>query len=598
MRNAEASFRPPSLNFWMVAPCLLTAVSICLAQATQPVIPSPVFGAAIEGQKSVLAELSRILQQEKVMLSDGAVQLALESLLSDEQKQADGIRELGKRTLGRKVEELRPQDLAERDRLVDSQETLTDRYRRLEKGMDTKVAAKPDSVYANLLSKAAEAQLAQMMADAGNQLRANQLGNGLRSTTRVIEVLREMVAMVSQKAGGSQDMNSDGKNAGFAAPSLLFKGAAEKLAEFNWIGASADPLGHILRALHLLEELTERQRKAAAAAKSQAASNHTSPALAKEETDIRRQALEVGAKLALLDPQIDRLIRKATVLIDQARPAMEQGPLSAAVEPAARSAEELAAATEYVRALWKSILARLKQYTQQAQAIEGAGGGVPHGMSKEQVEQLQRMVMMLLRATAALTRAIESQTGLVERTEAAQAASDLPLLGPEQEGLARRINDEVLPYDVSASSLPRDLLPRGVAESVDPVGDLLKDALAGMGNASAALTRSEKNEAVKRQNESIEAMTAALDLMIKALQKLLGQLAPSAITPSGAGAAGMALDPAGGGRQATGWLFGLPSQQQESVKQAFRETFPRRYDRAIKLYYQSIAQDKEAKPQP
>ncbi|HPD29738.1 MAG TPA: hypothetical protein PLL20_07065 [Phycisphaerae bacterium] len=563
----------------------------CPAQATQPTTPAPVFVPAIEGQKRVLAELGSILQEEKVMLSDGAVQLALETLLSDEQKQAEAIRELGRRTLGRTAEELSAEDRAERDRLFDGQDILTDRYRRLEKGMENKATIKPDSVYTGLLAKAADSQLLQTMEDAGRQVRANQLSNALRSTNKVIEVLREMVAMASQKAGSTQDMDNTNGDGGFMAPSLRYKGAAEKLAEFNWIGASADPLGHILRGLRLLEELTERQRAVAAATKTQAASKQASADLAKTETDIRRQALEVGAKLALLDPQIDQLIRKATASIDKARPAMEQGPLSDAVEPARRAADELAAATEYLRKLWQDILSRLKQHTQEAAAIEGAGGGIPHGMSKAQVEQIQKMVTMLLRATAALARVADAQTAILDRTRLAASEPELPSLKPDQEALAGAINNDVVPFDVSASQLPRDMLPQGVAASVNPVGDLLKDAVDRIGKAADALSKPDRAEAVKRESESLQAMTTAMDLMIKALQKLLGQLAPSAITPSGPGAAGMALDPSGGGRQAGGWLFGLPSQQQESVRQAFRETFPRRYDRAIKLYYQSIARE-------
>ncbi|MGQ9651539.1 MAG: hypothetical protein ACUVXJ_15640 [Phycisphaerae bacterium] len=332
----------------------------------------------------------------------------------------------------------------------------------------------------------------------------------------------------------------------------------------------------------------------AAATKTQAASKQTSADLAKKETDIRRQALEVGAKLALLDPQIDQLIRKATASIDKARTAMEQGPLSDAVEPARQAADELAAATEYLRKLWHDILARLKQYTQEAAAIEGAGGGIPHGMSKAQVEQIQKMVTMLLRATAALARVTDAQTAILDRTRSAATEPELPSLKPDQEALAGAINNDVVPFDVSASQLPRDMLPRGVAENVNPVGDLLKDAVDRIGKAAEALDKADRAEAAKRESESLQAMTTAMDLMIKALQKLLGQLAPSAITPSGPGAAGMALDPSGGGRQASGWLFGLPSQQQESVRQAFREAFPRRYGRAIKLYYQSIAQEQES----
>jgi len=462
--------------------------------------------------------------------------------------------------------------------------------------MEAKAAAKPDSVYATLLGKSADAQLAQVMADAGKQVRGHQLNNALRSTNKVIEVLREMVALISQKAGSSEGMDDNDSRTGFMAPSLLYKDAAEALAEFKWIGATADPLGHILRALHLMEQLTERQQKVAAAVKSLAPTKPNAADLAKEESDIRRQALQVGANLAILDPQIDRLIRKATSSIDQAMPGMDQGPLSGAVEPSALAAEQLADATDYLRKLWKNILARLKEYTQQTQLIAGAGGGVPHGMSAAQVKELQRLVMMLLRATAGLSRAIEAQTSLFERTQAVVADTDLPALRPDQESIARLIADEVVPYDATAGQLPKDALPPGLAESVSPVRDLLKDATDGIGKAAAAMAKPDKDEAARRENESLEAMSTALSLMIKALQRLLGQLSPSAITPTGGGAAGMALDPAGGARGAGGYIFALPSQQQESVRQSFSETFPRRYDRAIKLYYQSIAQDKESKP--
>ncbi|MGQ9651538.1 MAG: hypothetical protein ACUVXJ_15635 [Phycisphaerae bacterium] len=205
--------------------CLVVVVGRpCPAQATRPSTPAPAFVPAIEGQKRVLAELNRILQEEKVMLSDGAVQLALETLLSDEQKQAEGIRELGKRTLGRTAEELNAENRAERDRLSDGQDTLTDRYRRLEKGMENKATIKPDSVYTGLLAKATDSQLLQTMEDAGRQVRANQLSNALRSTNKVIKVLREMVAMASQKAGGTQDMDNTTGDGGFMAPSLRYKG--------------------------------------------------------------------------------------------------------------------------------------------------------------------------------------------------------------------------------------------------------------------------------------------------------------------------------------------------------------------------------------
>jgi hypothetical protein len=52
---------------------------------------------------------------------------------------------------------------------------------------------------------------------------------------------------------------------------------------------------------------------------------------------------------------------------------------------------------------------------------------------------------------------------------------------------------------------------------------------------------------------------------------------------------GIALDPQLGGTGGQGWLFTLPSDKQESVRQAFRGSFPQRYETAIKLYYQALA---------
>jgi len=93
---------PPAWQTVLILVAAIGAALPCFGQDSRPAA-SPAFVPAIEGQERVLAELARILREEKVMLSDGAVQLTLETLLSDEQKQADGIRELGKRTLGRKA---------------------------------------------------------------------------------------------------------------------------------------------------------------------------------------------------------------------------------------------------------------------------------------------------------------------------------------------------------------------------------------------------------------------------------------------------------------------------------------------------------------
>jgi hypothetical protein len=79
--------------------------------------------------------------------------------------------------------------------------------------------------------------------------------------------------------------------------------------------------------------------------------------------------------------------------------------------------------------------------------------------------------------------------------------------------------------------------------------------------------------------------------MVHLLQKLLGQLAPPGMAAADGGGGGMALDPAGGSGRAKAWLFELPEEKRERIRQTFQSAFPRRYDSAIKLYYEAIAKD-------
>jgi hypothetical protein len=570
-------------------------LSLCPAQTVEKVSPESPFAPAIEGQKRALAEIASILEQEKVMLSEGAVQLELERLLSDEQKQGERVGALLSRTAGRNAAELTGQDRSDRDQLADNQEVCADHYRRLEKGIEANAAARPDSVYARLLSLAVEGQLAQTLGEAAKQIRGNQLGNASRSTKKAVDLLREMLALLTQKAAAPTEPREQAPRVSVTLPSLLQKAAGEKLAQFDWLGTQADPLGVILAALQKLKELAEQQRAVADLAKSQAADKEKAPDLARQETDIRRQSLEIGGKLAPLDPRIDQLIRMATASIEEAMPGMEKGPLAKAVEPAARAAEQLQAAADYLDKLWKNILALLKKYTQEAQqpSGRGAGGAVPHGMSQEVMERLQKVIMVMLKATGALTRAIETQSSLIDRAKTVGHAQ-LPTLKPEEEGVAQLVAQEVIPFHDSLRELPRNMAAIADLEGGDSAVEFLRDAVARAVMAAAALGKPDRTDALNKQKESLAAMTHSLDLMVKVLQRLLGQLAPSAVTPGGRGAAGVPMDPTGSARRATGWLFGLPSQKQESVRQAFLESFPRRYSQAIRDYYQVIAREKES----
>jgi len=347
-----------------VAIGVLVGWSCCFAQTNPAPVNAGAFDNAIQRQKKVVAELTRILQLNEVMLSDGAVQLMLESLLADEEKQAEGIRALGKRTLGRKPDDLSDQDRTDRDRLADNQEIYTNRYRRLEKGMDIKGAARPDSVFVQLLEIAEEERLSQSLAEASERIGGNQLGNAMRLTNRIVAILRKMVSLIAQNTIlDDEGQGEQGGNAGFNVPSLRLKELNEMLLEFGWGGANVDPLGHILRALRRMEELTERQRKLADQTKARAGQNDNAPKLAKEEWEIRYQALEVATQLVLLSPELDGLIRKAAGTIEEAIPPLEAGPLTEAVEPRRKPSRSWGAAAASRMACPKKVPKRFVRWS-------------------------------------------------------------------------------------------------------------------------------------------------------------------------------------------------------------------------------------------
>jgi tetratricopeptide (TPR) repeat protein len=582
----------------MLLAVVLGGWSCCLARGADSGRTTSPFGPAIERQNYVLGELASIIDQDKRMLSDGMIQSGLQTLLSEEKKQLSGIGGLYPRTIGRKIEELAGQDRTDCNQLAENQELQTDQYRRLEKGLQTRAADNPDSAYAKLLSMATQGQLTEALAEAGKQIRINQLNNAGRSTNKAIGVLTDMVALLTQKAPGDKPPDQSESATTFQLPLEVLTKRNPGGPQSEWFTTQSDPLGAILQALQQLTELAERQGRVAASVKSQSAGKQMAPELVEEETKIRTEAVALGKRLTLLDPQIDQLIGKAALSIDQAMPGLEKGPLSDAVKPTAQAAEELEAAAGYVRKLWKDILAVLGDYLQNALASGGKGGGSapPKSLSPEQMERLQNLIMSLLRVTGALAKAIESENGLIERTQAASADAVLAPLKPEQEGIGKAINEGIPALQAEIRGLPKSMANISGTEFFDIAMQFLKDTSKCIGNAADALGRADKAEALKRENESLEAMTHALDQMVQALQRLLGQMTgPPGLTPSSGGhAAGMARKPDGGGQQVNGYLFRLTQQQQETVKRAFSDSFPRRYDRAIKLYYEAIAKEKES----
>lgn len=545
---------------------------------------------AVDHQRRILATLAGILQEEKVQMSDGAVQAALEGLLRDEEKQAEGIRALGQRTLGKREEELTDEDRATRNQIADNQDVYTDRYRRLEKVIEAKVGARPNSVFSQLLLIADETRIMANLRESPGLVRQNQLGRALAAVNAVVEALRRMVETVAQQSSVRNDGSGSASAQTLKLPSLWLKSPDQALTQFSWAGESADAIGAILRGMKRLQQLAERQRQVAERTAARAPQAQIAQDLAREEWDIRFQALEVAAALVVLSPKLDQMIRQGASAIEQAIPGMEQGPLADAVQPAAQAADELQAAADLLRSMWKDILQRLKQYTQEATPIVGGALGIPHGMSKKMLEFLQQLALMMLRATGALTEAIAQQNALLEQTRAAQADDALPPLEPQQADLVRFVSDEVVPFNV-----PPTVLPAAIARKLDTQTsasrEMLEDSMDRMRRSAQALTDRNRDEAVVRQEQAVELMTDALTEMILLLQHLLGQFSPPGMALGESLASGIALDPGGGVSRAGGWTFGLPEERRERVHQAFRGNFPEHYAPAIKRYYQALTEE-------
>lgn len=543
---------------------------------------------ANETQKEVLAELAGILNEEKVRLSDGAIQNALQALLNDETEQLEAIRDLGRRTIGKSPQELTEAENAERAELADNQQVYADRYRRLEKSIEAKAAAQPDSLFTKVLLIASDTALLEKMEDAVAQLEANQLGNALRSVTAIVEALGEMVETIAQDPGEDVDKMDGKPGDSFAVPSLWVKGKDQTLSEFKWPGDKPDAMGRLLKALRRLDDLAKRQKIVATQTAERAPTETKAAELAAEEWEIRFLALETGGDLALLDPKIQAILRTASRSIEEAIPGMEQGPLGSSVEPAARAAAELEEAAEYLRSVWKEILDFIKGYTQELEPLVGGAMSLPHGMSKKQKDELERMVFSQMRATLSLVTAIERQTALGETTAGALEGLPVAEVRQEQQSIREFVETEVLPYNINLGELPEDLQKKQRVNEMD-APQLLSDAFERMDKAAEALEAGKRETLQRRQDEAAMFMGDALAVMTDVLARLLGQFSPPGLAPFSGAAMGMALDPSGGGIAEAGWDFELTDDMRETIRQAFRGEFPERYESAIKAYYESIA---------
>lgn len=556
------------------------------------------FSSALEKQQQVLLQLDTILREEEVTLSDGAVLAALQSLLQDENRQVEGIRALGKRTLGKTAEELAEADKSERDKLANHQDACHDRYRRVVKMMETKSAASMDSPFTQMLKTAEDLEISQHMEETAKLIRENQLGRAFQMTNELVTSLNELIKLLTR--GGEPEIKQDkADGAGFTAPSLAVKDPNKGLPQFDW-GGGIPPaaLGRIFKSLRQMEDLVRRQNELVAKLKVRAPMDKVAEDLAAEQAAIRSEALEATAPLLELDPALGPLVRQAADSMDKAESPMKSGPLSDAIEPAQQAADELAAAFQHLRDTWKMLLALIKDFTQKAEFLMNQSNmQIPHGMSEEAAKEMERIALLMLRATAMLAEAIKQQTALVGDTTVAQP-EQLPPLRPRQEEVSRLLIDEVLPNNVAATAQPaaatkpEDESAHTSRARAATASDLLNDALLAIGRAVKELDIRDRTNALKSQQQALDQMTEAMQLMVAILQKLLGQLKIASLAMENGAAGTVALDPSGRPIRSEGWSFDLPPRQREAVRQAFRGSFPQRYDRAIKNYYQAIAREK------
>lgn len=554
--------------------------------ARKPPAPGSPLSTAMEGQQRVLAELSRILQEEKATLSEGMIRSELEALLKAHNRQIEGIRDLGKRTLGRKEDELTDQDKADRDKLGVDQDEYTQRFRRLEKSVGIKAEAQPDSPFAQLVRLAGEVRLKDKMEEASSLLRANQLGKGLGVTREVVAGLGRMVAILG---GESPDGVGDEAKAGAEQSPLAGSAQATGLSTLAWAGPQADALGKIARAIRKLNELVERQRTVTNHVKAPNLAEATAGELTAAERQIREEALKVAEDLALLDPQVEQSIRSAGTSIDEVMTLLGKRPPGNAGVPAQQATDHLVVAVDRLTRLWNDILARLKAYAlalpPQVGAASASAGGT--GMSAAEIEKLERLVFRMLRATAGLTDAIGRQTHVVASVRALSLDGSWGQLAAEQVAVAKHVQEEVVAMNVPQSELPGKLREQLTVQYSAEV--VLKEAGDRFERTRAALEGRLKPEAAKRAQEGVELLEDALPPMMNVLQALLGQLAPPGASVLARGSGGTTV--AGNSSEPVAPAFGLQPQQLEAVHRAFSGAFPQRYDEAIKTYYQAITRE-------
>lgn len=576
----------------LLAAWLIGAAGIALAQPRElgPQVRTTLEEAA-QAQRNIVSRLNQILREQRLALSDGALIGILESLITDEQKAVRSIQDLGRRTLGKATSGLSGAEAADLALLTQAQESCADRYASFQRGAEHKALERPDSPFARVVLLAAEAGLADRMAASPGTLRENQLALALQEIHEILTVLEKMAAILKRELETGEA--APGTQPSLTLPSLWGKGGNYQASSFPWPGDIIDTLGAIMRAVSRLQELADQQRQVSVEVERLAELGVSAPQLplATREWEIRFGARDVVGEVGILDPIAESRVTRAIGQIETAIPFLEEGSLPLAVEPTGLAADELAAAAKSLKDTWESILDRLAEYTLQAEGIPGTGFGVPHGASREYLEKIRRLVFALLRATRGMRIVMDRQEALLQTTVASvtpgAATMEPPALAAEQRSILGLLGAEVMPFNVLAPPYGAEKAP---LKQVDFVSHLLiEDASNLLALSAVDLDAARPDEALPRQRKSLGFLEEALGEMVLALQRLLGQYAPLAMSMQDSTSAGIALRASPGAGIQAGWAWNLPPRQRTEVLQAFRGSFPERYADLIQLYFRNIA---------
>jgi len=574
--------------------CLLPA-GVCGSQdAATPAVPlarESLTRAAAE-QEAIVDRLNTILKEQRMALSDGALLGILQNLVTDEKKMIDRIKDLGRRTLGKELGDLTPEQAVELESLRSDQESVNDRYESFQHGAENKAMERPESAFTDVIMLASETNLPARIERTPALIADNQLARSLQEVTDIVSVLEGMVSLL----GSGNDLESSKEGGGKLsfAPPHLWKREGGALPSFPWTGATVDSLGDIMRSVSRLEEQAKRQREIAdkVDALVKAGSAAPQPDLVTEENEIRKIVAEIRTKLGIIDPKMEEETGLAVEEIGRGVPHLETGALGLAAEPTRAAAEHLTAAAESLKATWKDILARIAQYSQEAELVASQAMGIPHGMSKKAMKQIQALVLALLRVTKGMTTTIQQEMLVRDYTtvaaaEPSAATMDGEAIAAEQQGALDLLNTQVIPFNILAPPYDERHAPLKRRDFISHL--LIEDASAHMELSEKRTAAGEYEKALENQTKALEFLEEAMAEMVLALQKLLGQFAPQAISAKDGMSMGVALRGDATGGLGAGWAWELPERQRTEIQQAFRGSFPERYADLIQEYYRMIA---------